>query len=115
MKIFSNCDPLSNFLPTHWKDFDMVKDTYQFTYDPTQVMNLKFEIYIYIFSNIHETFPLDYSYFEVFFKNFHMCKMLSLKIQKLFDSFSNSGRKITGKNISLKTKFNYKVIKLLYS
>ena len=44
-----------------------------------------------------------------------MCKMLSLKIQKLFDSFSNSGRKITGKNISLKTKFNYKVIKLLYS
>lgn len=36
--------------------------------------------------------------------------MLSLKIQKLFDSFSNSGRKITGKNISLKTKFNYKVI-----
>lgn len=103
MKFFSNCDPLSNFLPTHWKDFDMVKDTYQFTNDSTQVMNLKFEIYIHIFSNIHETFPLDYSYFEVFFKNFHMCKMLSLKIQKLFDSFSNSGRKITGKNISLKT------------
>ena len=82
----------------------MVKDTYQFTNDPTQVINLKFEIYIYIyiyiFSNIHETFPLDYSYFEVFFKNFHMCKMLSLKIQKLFDSFSNSGRKNYRKKIS---------------
>lgn len=49
MKFFSNCDPLSNFLPTHWKDFDMVKDTYQFTNDPTQGMNLKFEIYIYIY------------------------------------------------------------------
>ena len=84
----------------------MVKDTYQFTNDPTQVMNLKFEIYIYIyiFSNIHETFPLDYSYFEVFFKNFHMCKMLSLNIQKLFDSFSNSGRKITGKKYLIKNK-----------
>lgn len=79
----------------------MVKDTYQFTNDPTQVMNLKFEMYIYIFSNIHETFPLDYSYFEVFFK---MCKMLSLNIQKLFDSFSNSGRKITGKKYLIKNK-----------
>lgn len=27
----------------------MVKDTYQFTNDPTQGMNLKFEIYIYIY------------------------------------------------------------------